>query len=133
MNDREVKELEEAVEQIWEIATVKFGLDPFPVSGCTEKVSEFDRDNRMEFGRPRRRADQQSSKANYDSFNCSFRGLWSPFIADHFSSSNFSPFQVNLWRIFLVFGARTRIVLPFRGNTNSQSPFPSATHRSYSR
>ena len=31
MNDREVKELEEAVEQIWEIATVKFGLDPFPV------------------------------------------------------------------------------------------------------
>lgn len=31
MVDREVKELEEAVEQIWEIATVKFGLDPFPV------------------------------------------------------------------------------------------------------
>jgi stage V sporulation protein R len=31
MIDREVKELEEAVEQIWEIATVKFGLDPFPV------------------------------------------------------------------------------------------------------
>ena len=31
MNDREVKELEEAVEKIWEIATVKFGLDPFPV------------------------------------------------------------------------------------------------------
>src|SRR3954453_12388473 len=31
MNDREVKELEEALEQIWEIATVKFGLDPFPV------------------------------------------------------------------------------------------------------
>jgi stage V sporulation protein R len=31
MNDREVKELEEAVEQIWEIATVRFGLDPFPV------------------------------------------------------------------------------------------------------
>src|ERR1043165_4838732 len=31
MNDREVKELEAAVEKIWEIATVKFGLDPFPV------------------------------------------------------------------------------------------------------
>ena len=31
MADREVKELEEAIEQIWEIATVKFGLDPFPV------------------------------------------------------------------------------------------------------
>ena len=31
MIDREVKELEEAIEQIWEIATVKFGLDPFPV------------------------------------------------------------------------------------------------------
>ena len=31
MVDREVKELEDAVEQIWEIATVKFGLDPFPV------------------------------------------------------------------------------------------------------
>jgi stage V sporulation protein R len=31
MVDREVKELEEAIEQIWEIATVKFGLDPFPV------------------------------------------------------------------------------------------------------
>src|SRR5437588_12112121 len=31
MNDREVKELEEAVEQIWEIATAKFGLDPFAV------------------------------------------------------------------------------------------------------
>ncbi len=31
MIDREVKELEEAVEQIWEIATNKFGLDPFPV------------------------------------------------------------------------------------------------------
>jgi stage V sporulation protein R len=31
MIDREVKELEEAVEQIWEIATGKFGLDPFPV------------------------------------------------------------------------------------------------------
>lgn len=32
MIDKEVKELEEAVEQIWEIATVKFGLDPFPVN-----------------------------------------------------------------------------------------------------
>ena len=31
MIDREVRELEEAIEQIWEIATVKFGLDPFPV------------------------------------------------------------------------------------------------------
>src|SRR5437870_8949904 len=31
MNDREVKELEEAVEQIWDIATTRFGLDPFPV------------------------------------------------------------------------------------------------------
>ena len=31
MIDREVKELNEAIEQIWEIATVKFGLDPFPV------------------------------------------------------------------------------------------------------
>ncbi|HKP85032.1 MAG TPA: SpoVR family protein, partial [Blastocatellia bacterium] len=31
MADREVKELEEAIDQIWEIATVKFGLDPFPV------------------------------------------------------------------------------------------------------
>ncbi|HKV40654.1 MAG TPA: SpoVR family protein, partial [Blastocatellia bacterium] len=30
--DKEVKELEEAIEQIWEIATVKFGLDPFPVN-----------------------------------------------------------------------------------------------------
>ena len=29
--DKEVKELEEAVEQIWEIAVNKFGLDPFPV------------------------------------------------------------------------------------------------------
>lgn len=28
--DKEVKELEKALEQIWEIATVKFGLDPFP-------------------------------------------------------------------------------------------------------
>jgi stage V sporulation protein R len=32
MIDKEVKELEKAVEQIWEIATVKFGLDPFPVN-----------------------------------------------------------------------------------------------------
>ncbi len=32
MIDREVRELEKAVEQIWEIATVKFGLDPFPVN-----------------------------------------------------------------------------------------------------
>lgn len=31
MVDKEVKELEAAVEQIWEIATNKFGLDPFPV------------------------------------------------------------------------------------------------------
>jgi stage V sporulation protein R len=31
MVDREVAELETAVEQIWEIATTKFGLDPFPV------------------------------------------------------------------------------------------------------
>ena len=31
MIDREVRELEEAIEQIWEIATVRFGLDPFPV------------------------------------------------------------------------------------------------------
>ena len=29
--DREVQELEKAVEQIWEIATTRFGLDPFPV------------------------------------------------------------------------------------------------------
>src|SRR5215467_833911 len=29
--DKEVKELELAVDQIWEIATVKFGLDPYPV------------------------------------------------------------------------------------------------------
>lgn len=28
--DKEVKELEKALEQIWDIATVKFGLDPFP-------------------------------------------------------------------------------------------------------
>ncbi|MGH9769772.1 MAG: SpoVR family protein [Blastocatellia bacterium] len=28
--DREVRELEKALEQIWEIATNKFGLDPFP-------------------------------------------------------------------------------------------------------
>src|SRR4026209_2599334 len=31
MIDREVKELEEAVERIWEIATATFNLDPFPV------------------------------------------------------------------------------------------------------
>jgi stage V sporulation protein R len=31
MIDREVKELEEAVEQIWQIATENFKLDPFPV------------------------------------------------------------------------------------------------------
>lgn len=31
MIDKEVKELNEAIEQIWEVATVKFGLDPFPV------------------------------------------------------------------------------------------------------
>jgi len=31
MVDREVQELEQAVEQIWEIATTRFGLDPFPV------------------------------------------------------------------------------------------------------
>jgi stage V sporulation protein R len=31
MIDKEVKELEAAVDQIWEIATVKFNLDPFPV------------------------------------------------------------------------------------------------------
>jgi stage V sporulation protein R len=31
MLDREVRELEKATEQIWEIATQKFGLDPFPV------------------------------------------------------------------------------------------------------
>jgi stage V sporulation protein R len=30
--DKEVRELEEAIDQIWEIATVKFGLDPFPVN-----------------------------------------------------------------------------------------------------
>lgn len=29
--DREVKELEKALEQIWDIATNKFGLDPYPV------------------------------------------------------------------------------------------------------
>ncbi|MEP7272096.1 MAG: SpoVR family protein [Acidobacteriota bacterium] len=28
--DKEVRELEKGLEQIWEIATVKFGLDPFP-------------------------------------------------------------------------------------------------------
>ena len=31
MVDREVQELEQAVDQIWEIATTRFGLDPFPV------------------------------------------------------------------------------------------------------
>src|SRR5215472_3015596 len=31
MVDREVKELEDAIERIWDIATGKFGLDPFPV------------------------------------------------------------------------------------------------------
>jgi stage V sporulation protein R len=31
MTDNEVRDLEQAVDQIWEIATVKFGLDPFPV------------------------------------------------------------------------------------------------------
>ncbi len=31
MVDREVQELERAVEQIWDIATNRFGLDPFPV------------------------------------------------------------------------------------------------------
>ncbi|MCI0487036.1 MAG: SpoVR family protein [Blastocatellia bacterium] len=31
MIDKEVKELEEATDQIWEIATSKLGLDPFPV------------------------------------------------------------------------------------------------------
>src|SRR5688572_22475098 len=31
MVDREVQELEKAVDQIWEIATTRFGLDPFPV------------------------------------------------------------------------------------------------------
>ena len=31
MIDREVKELDQAIEQIWDIATNKFGLDPFPV------------------------------------------------------------------------------------------------------
>lgn len=31
MIDREVQELEQAVDQIWEIATTSFGLDPFPV------------------------------------------------------------------------------------------------------
>ena len=31
MIDREVKELDQAIEQIWDIATTKFGLDPFPV------------------------------------------------------------------------------------------------------
>src|SRR5262249_25773395 len=32
MADKEIQELEKAVEQTWEIATVKFGLDPFPVN-----------------------------------------------------------------------------------------------------
>lgn len=31
MVDKEVQELESAVEQIWDVATNKFGLDPFPV------------------------------------------------------------------------------------------------------
>jgi len=31
MIDKEVQDLEKAVEQIWEIATTRFGLDPFPV------------------------------------------------------------------------------------------------------
>src|ERR1044071_8475460 len=31
MVDKEVRELERAVEQIWDIATNRFGLDPFPV------------------------------------------------------------------------------------------------------
>jgi stage V sporulation protein R len=31
MIDKEVKELDQAIEQIWDIATGKFGLDPFPV------------------------------------------------------------------------------------------------------
>ena len=31
MVDREVQELEKAVEQIWDVATTRFGLDPFPV------------------------------------------------------------------------------------------------------
>jgi stage V sporulation protein R len=31
MIDKEIKELDKAIEEIWEIATVKFGLDPFPV------------------------------------------------------------------------------------------------------
>jgi stage V sporulation protein R len=31
MIDRELQELEKAVDQIWDIATKKFGLDPFPV------------------------------------------------------------------------------------------------------
>ena len=31
MVDKEVQELEKAVDQIWDIATKKFGLDPFPV------------------------------------------------------------------------------------------------------
>ncbi|HTG17475.1 MAG TPA: SpoVR family protein, partial [Blastocatellia bacterium] len=31
MPDKEVKELEKAVERIWDVATSQFGLDPFPV------------------------------------------------------------------------------------------------------
>jgi len=31
MVDKEVQELEKAVEEIWEVATTRFGLDPFPV------------------------------------------------------------------------------------------------------
>ena len=31
MVDKEVRELEAAVEQIWDVATSRFGLDPFPV------------------------------------------------------------------------------------------------------
>jgi stage V sporulation protein R len=30
--DKEVKELEKALEQIWDLATGKFGLDPFPTN-----------------------------------------------------------------------------------------------------
>jgi len=46
--------------------------------------------------------------------------------AHHFSFTNFSPFHVNLWRIFLIFGARTTIVLPFCGNTHSVHSIQSA-------
>jgi stage V sporulation protein R len=31
MNDKEVNDLEAAVERIWDVATTRFGLDPFPV------------------------------------------------------------------------------------------------------